>query len=349
MNNRGADTIWVDFVRVMATFFVVWLHSSSPLLYKYNMISSGYWWVGNFYNSIVRMSVPLFFMISGFLLINKTERLEIFFKKRIRKVVIPMIVWSVIYIFWKAYIERSSSISIHSFYSALLRPTYFHLWFLYAIIEIYLYIPILRIFVINSDKLYLYYFVALWVVASTLFFAKKAIGVSSTIDFRMVSGYVGYLLIGHLLGHMRLNKTIIACSILGYLISAGTTIYGTFFLSHKSGKFISILHIYLCPNVIILSVSSFILLRAVFENFSKLSNARIVSSIRGISSASFGIYLIHAMFLFLIRHGYLGYQLDVLKCNPIFSVPFTAVLCFFFSLIAVCFLKRIPYINQIVP
>ena len=130
--------IWADYIRVVATFCVVFLHSASPLLYRYNELPELYWMIGNIYDSSVRMCIPFFFMLSGYLLLEKDEPIYTFFKKRFNKVLIPLVIWSLFYIFWKAYYEDSSEISLYSFYSIALSPAYFHLWFLYAIIGIYL-------------------------------------------------------------------------------------------------------------------------------------------------------------------------------------------------------------------
>jgi surface polysaccharide O-acyltransferase-like enzyme len=342
--------IWVDFIRVMATFLVVWLHSTAPILYKFNEIPMSYWWIGNLFNSFVRMCVPLFFMVSGYLLIEKTEDLRLFYKKRIKRVFVPMVAWSLIYVFWKACYENSSALSFHSFYSIFYTPAYHHLWFLYAIMGLYLYMPILRIFVRNSDRMHLYYFVALWILAASLIpFAQKVTGIRSKIDLKMISGFIGYLVIGHLLGRIKIRKILIGCSIFGFVICGCATAYGTFYLSQQGGKFIPIFYNYLSPNIVILSVASFILLRAIGENTAIINHARMAVVLPLLSSASFGIYLIHTMFLFVLRDGLLGCQLNVVHCNPLYAVPLTAVISFSLSLVAVVFLKKIPYVRNIVP
>lgn len=93
-NNR---IFWVDGVRVVAILSIVWLHSFATLLYRFDSIPISSWWLGNLYDSIARMGVPLFFMISGFLLLDKSEPWSIFLRKRMTKVIIPFIAWTIIY------------------------------------------------------------------------------------------------------------------------------------------------------------------------------------------------------------------------------------------------------------
>ena len=152
-------------LKLLRHFRIVWLHSAAPLLSKYNSLPLSYWSVGNLYDSIVRMGIPLFFMLSGYLLLNKDDSLSDFFLKRVNKVVIPLFMWSIFYVLWKCYYEQRIVISIDAFRDAFFGPVYEHLWFVYTLLGLYLYIPILRIFIQNSSAKLQYYFVMLWFVA----------------------------------------------------------------------------------------------------------------------------------------------------------------------------------------
>lgn len=263
----GTNIVWVDFIRVIATFFVIGLHSAAPLLIGYNDIPVNYWWVGNFFSSIARTGVPLFFMLSGYLLIGKSEPLWVFYRKRIVKVVVPLVVWSILYVFWNVYYLKAAPISLSSFYTGFLTPTSYHLWFLYAIIGVYLYVPILRVFIANADKIHLYYFISLWFVAASLIpLVEEVTGIKSLIDLKMISGFVGYFLIGRLAGQARIHGKLIMWSLVCFVASWATTALGTFVIAYYSGKPSGVLYHYYSPNIIFLSVSTFILLRVLFDN-----------------------------------------------------------------------------------
>ncbi len=83
MENQKENIVWVDWIRALATLGVVLIHTAGPLLYGYNQMPASYWWISNIYDSAARMCVPLFFMISGFLLLQKDDSLKTFFAKRI--------------------------------------------------------------------------------------------------------------------------------------------------------------------------------------------------------------------------------------------------------------------------
>jgi surface polysaccharide O-acyltransferase-like enzyme len=74
---------------VLGSFFVVMAHLN------YTQVKGTY--PVDFYYAFSRIAVPLFFLLSGYLLLQKEEPLGVFFKKRAWKVFLPFIAWSLIY------------------------------------------------------------------------------------------------------------------------------------------------------------------------------------------------------------------------------------------------------------
>ncbi len=89
---------WADLIRVIAIFLVVVIHVSGQVTNVWGKIPTLEWMIGNIYGGIARVAVPLFFMISGYLLLPRSESLGSFYTKRMPRVVIPFVVWSVIYL-----------------------------------------------------------------------------------------------------------------------------------------------------------------------------------------------------------------------------------------------------------
>lgn len=349
--NTNEKYIWVDYLRVIATFSVILLHSAAPLLYKYNELSGVHWMIGNVYDSMARMCVPIFFMISGYLLLGKNEPLKLFFSKRVNKVLLPLIAWSIIYILWKAYYEGSSDISFYSFYSIVLTPAYYHLWFLYAIIGVYLFLPILRIVVEKSDYNLMYYYVFLWFIAVSIIpVGEKITGIDSRIDLLAISGYSGYLVLGFLLGRLEITKKMALVGVAVFVFCMSITAVGTYFMTtNNEGKFVEYLYGYLTPNVIFMSSSIFVITKYFVGNFDVLSNGRMLSVLKSFSSASLGIYLIHTVFLYLLKEGDLGVVVSGVEWHPAIGIPVTALVTFMLSYLSICVLRKIPVLNKISP
>lgn len=101
MRNRS---VYADILRVGALIGVVFLHSAAPPMYLFNSIDPSWWWIANIIDAGTRWSVPIFLMLSGMLLLDTKydEPMSLFFKKRFNKVILPFLVWSVIYSFWTA-------------------------------------------------------------------------------------------------------------------------------------------------------------------------------------------------------------------------------------------------------
>jgi surface polysaccharide O-acyltransferase-like enzyme len=351
MSEKQDRVIWADYARVLATFSVVFLHAASPIVDKYNQLPKADWMIGNIYDSAVRMCVPLFFMLTGYLLLDKEETLGTFFQKRINKVVIPLVIWSVFYILWGHYAGGKWPLTPDRFYIVLFGPAYYHLWFPYTLIGLYLYLPILRILAKYADGHLLYYYLALWFLASSLIpVIERTSGLDSTVDLVAISGFAGYLLLGFVGGRIVVTKKVAVLAALTYLVCASITALGTYWLTaNNEGKFSGAFYDFLSPNVILLSLSIFLLVKYLVTRFSFTTNQSLLSIIGSVSAASLGIYLIHPIFLDLIQMAPPGLWLNTWEKEPAYSVPVTGLAVFLFSYATISILRRNRILARLAP
>ncbi len=351
MENQKEHIVWVDWTRALATLGVVLIHTASPLLYAYNKIPESYWWTSNIYDSAARMCVPLFFMISGFLLLQKDYSLKTFFSKRINKVFIPLLAWSVFFVLWNVYFERSATLSPDSLFSLLYKPAYYHLWFLYALIGVYLSVPLLRVIVKHANDTVLYYGVALWfMTASLMHMIEKFTVVQGGIDLRFMAGYSGFLLLGWLLGKESVTKKrAVAACVLSFICFVITALITYVLTLNNGGILVDYFYGPTAPNVIILSGSVFILIRYAAENYRMVKDETVLLVVRSISSASLGIYLIHVVFLYLLRHGQLGIYLYADRWHPLLGIPVVTVTVFCLSYGTIHILRKSNLMQKFIP
>lgn len=341
--------LWIDLIKVVAAFAVVLLHSAAPILYEFGKIDALHWQYGNIYDSAVRMCVPLFFMVSGALLLNqKEEPLKVFLTKRLHKVIIPLIAWSLIYILIKKIFGNQDLNVIQHMFEGLVVKQYFHLWFLYTIIGLYLFVPFLKIIIHNSSKEIHVYFVVLWIVAVSIIpllnkFAELDITIPNHMP--MMAGYVGYFVLGFLLSQMQLSKKILYIFIVLALISTLFTVVGTDYLTHKQNKFDGWFYGYLSISTLIQSISYFIILKYLGKS-SWWENCKLQSAAYIVSSASLGIYLIHPIILEVLKR--IGMH-ALNGNNTLYIVPLVALVTFFISFIIVIIMQKIPVVKKIVP
>lgn len=65
---------YLDILRVIACLSVIMIHSSAE--YVTNDIGSFNFWIGNLFDSLTRIGVPIFVMISGALMLDKNYQYE---------------------------------------------------------------------------------------------------------------------------------------------------------------------------------------------------------------------------------------------------------------------------------
>jgi len=341
--------VWIDLIKVIAIFSVILLHSAASIVTQMPKIDMNIWHIGNIYDSMSRMAVPLFFMVTGALLLQqKDESLRLFFSKRFTKVIIPLIGWSVIYILFRKYILHQDINILHHILESFYQRQFFHLWFLYTIIGLYLFIPIFKVFVQNSSQILQLYFIGLWITTVSIIpLINKFTPIHIPNYLPMLSGYVGFLLLGFLLYHFKITKKIFIISLIILIISTLTTILGTYFLSIHANKFQGFFYNNFTLTTVMQSISSFIILKYIGTRL-VYRPKKLQPIIMQISFASFGIYLIHPIFLHIIKHNYIHLnQLHAL--NAIYMVPLLTSLVFFLSFISIYIMQKIPFIKKIIP
>lgn len=102
MQNKDRYHIAIDGMRVLAILAVVCIHSTTRILEASAFDIQGFS-LAFFLNQVSRFAVPLFFMISGFVLeINYPfhQSYASYFKKRLSRIFLPYLFWSTIYYFF---------------------------------------------------------------------------------------------------------------------------------------------------------------------------------------------------------------------------------------------------------
>ncbi|EET2553968.1 acyltransferase family protein, partial [Escherichia coli] len=110
---------WAYNLRVFAIFMVVVIHVTAGYVTFADTNPSFYgstlWWSANILDSFSRWSVPVFVMLSGYFLINGTDSTISFYKKRMTRILIPVLAWTMIYITWtifKSYIKGDITLGV---------------------------------------------------------------------------------------------------------------------------------------------------------------------------------------------------------------------------------------------
>lgn len=234
--NAGKREIWIDWMRVAACFMVILVHSTEPFYLggDGSLIlnqADAFW--SSFFDSFVRACVPLFVVASSYLQFPLHYSAGEFFRRRTVRVLIPFIVWLLVYAFvWGEPASNLKSLLLNFNYSAG------HLWFVYMLIGVYLIMPLLSPWAEKVGKKELQVYLGIWlfttfiplirdwVSSDPLAFAYGPTGIPRQALYPLwgeaswngyglfyyMSGFIGYLLLGlyfrKFVGELSWSKTL---------------------------------------------------------------------------------------------------------------------------------------------
>lgn len=348
---------WADAVRTLAMFGVVLLHLAAVPNHNIASITAEWWWWANLYDASARMSVPLFIMLSGALLLTRPETTAREIWRRIFKIGLPLILWTLIYLGWRTYLRAddftAAAIARHIL-NGMETPAYPHLWFLYIMLGLYLLIPVLRPFVAHASGATQLYFAGLWIFVTVLQPAFQGMaGYSISLSLPAASGFIGYFVIGAALHrHVppRLPRRAFWACVVAFLVGLAVAVLGTFYLSRNGNRLDEYFYAPLTFNVIAMSISAFLIIRHVVTPFqTALGHKPVVRSVLTKTSAlAFGIYLVHPIVIDSLDR-WAGLSVDPLLHHPSWYLPTLAVLVFVLSAAASFLITRTPVLRWSVP
>ena len=139
----------LDWVRTVSAVSVVLLHASSSFVNRYSSLRVLGVSPALLCNQITRFAVPVFFMLSGLGLglSKRPMKLPDFWLRRLRKLAVPYVIWSLFYFLLdhRGDFALLPQLGIPVFGNLLLRGgAASHLWFLPVLLELYLLYPGLK-------------------------------------------------------------------------------------------------------------------------------------------------------------------------------------------------------------
>ncbi len=336
-----------DIIRLISTLLVIIIHFSNQYCRYLPHVKSSSFVAASCFNSLGRISVPLFFMISGALTLNR----DIPSKKLRNKIfhfLSVLISWTLIYIIFDIYYMKYE-FTREQYFTLIYDNLKPHLWFMYVIIALYIISPFARILAVHMSKNQKKYFLALWIVfcgGSTLLriiFEWFEIKTTLSYEIPLVQGtyYLGYFLAGSILyeavkGGFKVRKWLL---VLIFILSNAITIGGTLLFSFKNNAFYSLFLAYRCLPVMLASLSIYLLIISV----EKIRIGFFTRFLAFVSPLLFGVYLIHIIFFDLIVR-----TLPVLNIPSYYGIPLFSITTMILSVLSIFVLSKIPLIRRIV-
>ena len=310
--------VFLDYVRVFACFLVMIVHASENFYgaagstdmagpQSYLPSEADRLWVA-VYDGFSRMAVPLFMIVSAFLLAPMKEGQTTwqFYRQRFIRIVPPFFIFMILYrtlpMLWGQLNEETSLKDLSRIF--LNFPTLAgHLWFMYPLISLYLFIPIISPWLKKATAKEERFFIGLFLLSTCIPYLNRwcgeVWGQCFWNEYHMLwyfSGYLGYLVLAHYI-HTHLTWSRSKRFIIGTIsmvIGAVLTIY-SFYSQAIPGEILStpVIEIgwaFCTINCVLLTAGTFLM-------FTCINNSKAPRIITEMSKLSYGMYLMHIFWL----------------------------------------------------
>ena len=349
---------FLDYLRIFACFLVMLVHSSEnfygassgemagPVSMLAN--SADRIWV-SIYDGFSRMSVPLFMMVSAFLLVPMRDGQSAFtfYKRRAIRILPALIIFMILYstlpMLWG---QMDATASLTDLKRLVLNfPSLAgHFWFMYPLIGLYLFIPIISPWLSKVSPREERFFIWLFVISTCIpylnRFCGEVFGQCFWNEYHMLwyfSGYLGYLILAHYI-RMHLDWSVRKRLTVGIpltVIGAVATIL-SFYVQAEPGVLLVTPELeigwsFCTINCVALTTGAFLL-------FSCIGNEHEPKGVTQVSELSYGMYLMH---IFWLYPWVLVFK-DSLALPTVAAIPVIAVATFVSSLVTSWILSKIP-------
>ena len=310
--------VFLDYVRIVSCFLVMLVHASENYYgapgatdmvgnMAYLASEADRFWV-SLYDGCSRLAVPLFMIVSAFLLVpmkEGTSALE-FYKRRAIRILPPFFIFIILYstvpLLWNQIdLETAGRDLSRTFLNF---PTLAgHLWFMYPLIGLYLFIPIISPWLSKVSAKEERFFIWLFAISTLMPYMHRWLGElwgeCFWNEFHVLwyfSGYLGYLVLAHYIRvHLdwERKKRLVIGSIMTVIGAAWTVL--SFYIQAVPGE----LHVtpeleigwsFCTINVLILTTGAFLL----FTCIRKTTEPKVITQL---SNLSYGMYLMHIFWL----------------------------------------------------
>ena len=337
-----------DLLRVIAIYMVMQIHTGE---FEYIgadgvLHTAGSWAVG-WTNSLFRTCVPLFVMVSGFFLFPVEDERK-FFQKRFTRVLIPFVIWCVVYAFYY-YAQGTASLHATLLNIAHIPVNYGtevgHLWFVYMLMGIYLIAPVLSPWVVSASRKSMELFLALWGVTLLLPFIHLFFPAvwgecfwNATPTLYYFSGFAGYAVLAAYIKRFwmapspRVDWLAMVMLIAGYACTAGGFLYRLRY-EHEVQS-LELTWNFTTFNVAMMTAGLFLLFRNIHANRSDSPGWRLIDDL---SRMSYGMYLAHIIVLNAVHA-----RLAPVIGNAFLRIPTIALTTFVITYLAVKLISLLP-------
>ncbi|WP_165698264.1 acyltransferase [Chimaeribacter coloradensis] len=330
----------LNVMRAVAIGAVVLIHGSMNTFYM-APVDSVAWNITNLCYSLSRFCVPLFFMISAFLLIKENMDIGTFVRRRLARIALPLLAWSIIY----GLLNGEDIFSRHWLVDVVINHyALVPLWFLYALIGLYLLMPLISLIYYKGGRAFcLFYALLTFLFSCTFPFLSAAYNINISFVGNMAlnnfNAFVIFLFLPLLIKDIRFtpSRGWLAAGL--FMLAVIVMFTGTRSMSLAAHAARETYYAYTYPPTVVASAALFYLMLNMRLTFSD----RVKRGLTSVAGCSFGIYLAHMVVYMAIAR--------LINVNEKLIWPFASLLfsgvMFAVTYLAVRYLRTLPYIRAL--
>ncbi|MVW80462.1 acyltransferase [Bordetella sp. 02P26C-1] len=325
----------LDAARWIAALAVVLLHCAAQAVSDPDAYASGDWVAANLYDSAARWCVPVFVMVSGALMLDNRKPLDpqTFYLRRAARICAPLVFWTLFYLAWRSLLgwldDGQIDISFWPTKIAQGEP-YYHLWYLYMIMGLYLITPLVRTLYHRGTKnARAWYLAGLFGIAVLDALYRQMMDTGHGFFLTWFVPYLGYFIAGRMMfdGELRVPSP-------GWVLAGAVTATaaGVYWLSDHVGL-----------NFYFYDYFSLTVLAMSLAAFQCIMTMTRLPALSMLAPLTFGIYLIHPVFLDIAQR-----TSAQTSMHAAWSLPVQAFSVFTLSAAACWLLRQHPTTRKLV-
>ncbi len=289
------------------------------------------------------ISVLLFFMTNGYLLIKKDNITYRYIAKKILDIIKIIILWNIVLMIYKIIVYQNLSNPFkESIKNIFLRGDFFQFWFFGAIIIIYFILPILHKNIFTKEKIYKYFMIVLFfinIIVDIGIITGKLNNIrtyaTNELQFVRIWTWLFYFSLGGYYSkygsriRISIKKEILILILIiivqiAYQSFMGKWIYHEVQMSLTYDNIITMLYCYIMFDIL--------MKKSIKEN-------RIIL-IKELSNNTLGVYIIHLKIVLSLN--------SINSTNSVFMTSIIFILTIVISNIIVYLVRKVPMVNQLV-
>lgn len=327
---------YLDYLRSYAMIMVVLLHCIGFFITEEKTFGTTSWYINLVINAFSRTAVPIFLMISGYLMLSSEGASDIkgFYKKRLGRIVLPLVFWNVVYFIFDV-AKNNTTLSFANFFKEFFSTgTYYHLWYLYMLVALYLLTPFLKCITDKCSIRQLTLLVIVLFSSSTIFpILNTVFSLHIRLFDSLCNGYIPCYLLGYILAKADIKKGdtlffgvfAFVCLFLSVVINHANSSAGYINLVTNSGY--SFCHIGMAASIFV-----------AFRFFATKEN----SFVQIIAKHSFGVYLVHVIILEIVM------EFFCIDSSPIVTSLYLFVVTTVIATLISFAIMKIKHLNKVI-